>query len=103
MPAVTSSAAASPCTCAGKIKIPAVSCRRLSTFKMSRNAAACGDVTIPIRRGKVGIVTSPQAAALRDILNVLRRRHDTAGILIFPAQVQGEAAALEVSAGIRYF
>jgi exodeoxyribonuclease VII large subunit len=36
-------------------------------------------------------------------LNVLRRRHDTAGILIFPAQVQGEAAALEVSAGIRYF
>src|SRR5207244_686297 len=33
----------------------------------------------------------------------LRRRHDTAGILIFPAQVQGEAAPLEVSAGIRYF
>src|SRR6202051_4368506 len=56
--------------------------------------------TLPRR---IGIVTSPQAAALRDILNVLRRRHDTAGILIFPAQVQGEAAALEVTAGIRYF
>jgi exodeoxyribonuclease VII large subunit len=48
-------------------------------------------------------VTSPQAAALRDILNILRRRHDTANVLIFPAQVQGEAAALEVTAGIRYF
>jgi exodeoxyribonuclease VII large subunit len=48
-------------------------------------------------------VTSPQAAALRDILNVLLRRHHTAGILIFPAQVQGEAAGAEVSAGIRYF
>ncbi len=52
---------------------------------------------------RIGIVTSPQAAALRDILNILRRRHDTASVLIFPAQVQGDAAALEVTAGIRYF
>src|SRR5881409_1826903 len=58
---------------------------------------------IPALPRCIGIVTSPQAAALRDILNVLRRRHDTAGILIFPAQVQGEAAAIEVSAGVRYF
>src|ERR1700720_1325811 len=58
---------------------------------------------IPTLPQRIGIVTSPQAAALRDILNVLRRRHDTASILIFPAQVQGEAAALEVSAGVRYF
>src|SRR5205823_6372640 len=50
-----------------------------------------------------GVVTSPQAAALRDILNILRRRHHSANVLIFPAQVQGEASALEVSAGIRYF
>ena len=58
---------------------------------------------IPALPTKIGIVTSPQAAALRDILNILRRRHDTANVLIFPAQVQGEAAALEVTAGIRYF
>jgi exodeoxyribonuclease VII large subunit len=58
---------------------------------------------IPTLPRRIGIVTSPQAAALRDILNVLRRRYDTAGILIFPAQVQGEAAALEVTAGVRYF
>jgi exodeoxyribonuclease VII large subunit len=58
---------------------------------------------IPTLPRRIGIVTSPQAAALRDILNILLRRHHTAGVLIFPAQVQGEVAGSEVSAGVRYF
>ena len=58
---------------------------------------------IPALPRRIGVVTSPQAAALRDILNILGRRHHTANILIFPAQVQGESAALEVNAGIVYF
>src|SRR5207248_4916224 len=58
---------------------------------------------IPHLPRRIGIVTSPQAAAVRDILNILRRRHHTANVLIFPAQVQGESAASEVSAGIKYF
>ena len=58
---------------------------------------------IPTLPRRIGIVTSPQAAALRDILNILQRRHHTANILIFPAQVQGETAATEVMAGVRYF
>lgn len=58
---------------------------------------------IPPLPHRIGVVTSPQAAALRDILNILRRRHHTANILIYPAQVQGEAAPLEVTAGIKYF
>ena len=58
---------------------------------------------IPSLPGKIGIVTSPQAAALRDILNILQRRHHSANVLIFPAQVQGENASQEVGAGIRYF
>ena len=58
---------------------------------------------IPTLPRRIGIVTSPQAAALRDILNILRRRHHGANILIYPAQVQGEMAALEVSAGLRHF
>jgi exodeoxyribonuclease VII large subunit len=58
---------------------------------------------IPTLPRRIGIVTSPQAAALRDILNIVRRRHHSASILIFPAQVQGEAASSEVSAGISYF
>src|SRR6476620_3181126 len=52
---------------------------------------------------RIGIVTSPRAAALRDILNVLLRRHQSANVLIFPAQVQGAEAASEVATGIRYF
>src|SRR5258708_1793237 len=58
---------------------------------------------IPTLPRCIWIVTSPQAAALRDILNILQRRHHTANILIFPAQVQGDAAPVEVSAGVRYF
>src|SRR5579863_1683022 len=58
---------------------------------------------IPALPRCIGIVTSPQAAALQDILNILRRRHHSANLLIYPAQVQGEAAAGEVSTGIRYF
>ena len=58
---------------------------------------------IPTLPRRIGIVTSPQAAALRDILNILQRRHHGANILIYPAQVQGEMAALEVSAGVRHF
>ena len=58
---------------------------------------------IPTLPRRIGIVTSPQAAALRDILNIVRRRHHSASVLIFPAQVQGEAASAEVSAGVAYF
>jgi exodeoxyribonuclease VII large subunit len=66
-------------------------------FEASRKEA------IPVLPRRIGIVTSPQAAALRDILNILRRRHDTVNVLIYPAQVQGDMAANEVSAGIRWF
>jgi exodeoxyribonuclease VII large subunit len=58
---------------------------------------------LPVLPRKIGIVTSPRGAAIQDMLNVLRRRHESVHILIFPAQVQGEAAPTEVSAGIRYF
>lgn len=58
---------------------------------------------IPALPGRIGVVTSPQAAALRDILNILRRRHHSANVLIFPAQVQGETAAKEVITGVKFF
>jgi exodeoxyribonuclease VII large subunit len=58
---------------------------------------------IPPLPARIGIVTSPQAAALRDILNILQRRHHTANAVIYPAQVQGDSAASEVAAGVRYF
>ena len=48
---------------------------------------------IPPLPQRIGIITSPQGAALRDILNILARRHHSANVLIYPAQVQGDAAA----------
>ena len=66
-------------------------------FEASRKKA------IPSLPQKIGIITSPQGAALRDILNILARRHRSANVLIYPAQVQGDAAAGEVIAGLRYF
>ncbi len=58
---------------------------------------------IPPLPQRIGIITSPQGAALRDILNILARRHHSANVLIYPAQVQGDAAPGEVMAGLRYF
>jgi exodeoxyribonuclease VII large subunit len=58
---------------------------------------------IPSLPARIGIVTSPQGAALRDILNILQRRHRSVNVLIFPAQVQGDAASFEVAAGVRFF
>src|SRR6185437_621742 len=58
---------------------------------------------LPALPRRIGVVTSPQAAALRDILNILRRRHHSANVLIYPAQVQGEVAAAEVLAGVKFF
>ncbi len=58
---------------------------------------------IPALPRAIGVVTSPRAAALQDILNILRRRHHSANVLIYPAQVQGESAAAEVTQGVRHF
>jgi exodeoxyribonuclease VII large subunit len=58
---------------------------------------------IPRLPQRIGIITSPRGAALHDMLNVLRRRHESVGVLIFPAQVQGDSAAAEVATGVKYF
>ena len=58
---------------------------------------------IPILPQRIGVVTSTRGAAIQDILNILQRRHESVSVLIHPAQVQGEGAASEVSAGVRYF
>lgn len=56
---------------------------------------------IPAMPKRIGIVTSPRGAAIQDMLNILRRRHASVHVLIFPAQVQGEYAPVEVAAGVR--
>src|SRR3989304_1263301 len=49
---------------------------------------------------RIGVVTSPTGAALRDVLQVLRRRFPAIPVLVYPAQVQGAGAAQAIAAGI---
>src|SRR6266480_2435119 len=52
---------------------------------------------------RIGIITSPSGAAIRDMLNVLRRRAPWLQILINPVRVQGSGAAQEIAVAIREF
>src|SRR4051812_28310048 len=50
---------------------------------------------------RIGIVTSPSGAAIRDMLNMLRRRAPNVQVLISPVRVQGMGAAAEIATAIR--
>ena len=56
---------------------------------------------LPALPRKIGIVTSLDGAAIRDIINVLGRRYPNAHLVIRPARVQGEGAAAEIARGLR--
>jgi exodeoxyribonuclease VII large subunit len=49
---------------------------------------------------QIGIITSPTGAAIRDILNVLRRRAPNVAVIISPVRVQGSGAAAEIATAI---
>ena len=55
---------------------------------------------LPIFARTIGIVTSPQAAALRDILTTLRRRAPHVRVILYPTPVQGEGAAQKIAQAI---
>lgn len=56
--------------------------------------------TIPILPSRIGIVTSPHGAALRDILSALARRNRAVNVVIAPAKVQGEGSCEEIARAI---
>lgn len=55
---------------------------------------------VPLLPRRIGVVTSPAAAALKDILTALQRRNPNVQVLIAPCRVQGEGSAEEISAAI---
>jgi exodeoxyribonuclease VII large subunit len=55
---------------------------------------------LPALPRKIGIVTSLEGAAVRDIIKVLRRRYANAHLVIRPTRVQGEGAALDIMRGL---
>lgn len=56
---------------------------------------------LPMLPRRIGIVTSPTGAAIRDMLHVLNRRFANIHVLLYPARVQGVEAAPEIVEGIR--
>jgi exodeoxyribonuclease VII large subunit len=59
--------------------------------------------SLPRYPQKIGIITSPTGAAIRDLYNVLTRRWPVAEIELYPALVQGSGAALSLRKGVEYF
>jgi exodeoxyribonuclease VII large subunit len=56
---------------------------------------------LPMLPRRIGIVTSPTGAAIRDMLNVINRRFALVHIILYPTRVQGDEAAEEIVEGIR--
>ena len=56
---------------------------------------------LPVFPGRIGVVTSPTGAAIRDILNVISRRTRTVHVLFSPARVQGEGAGRDIARAIK--
>jgi exodeoxyribonuclease VII large subunit len=54
-------------------------------------------IPLPALPATIGVVTSPSGAAIRDILNILRRRYPLAKVIVYPARVQGEGAKEEIA------
>ena len=55
---------------------------------------------IPLLPRKIGIITSPTGAAIRDMLNIINRRFSNVHIIINPVPVQGEGAGIEIARAI---
>ncbi len=58
---------------------------------------------IPRFPEKIGVITAPTGAAVRDIINVITRRFPYAEIILYPTLVQGAEASKEISGAIQYF
>lgn len=58
---------------------------------------------LPLLPKRIGVVTSPTGAVIRDIINVSTRRFYNINIILYPSKVQGEDAAKSIAEGINYF
>lgn len=55
---------------------------------------------LPVLPTRIGVITSPSGAAIRDILSILRRRFPAVPVVLYPAAVQGDAAPRELMAAL---
>src|SRR5215472_13180184 len=58
---------------------------------------------LPVLPSRIGLITSPKGAAVRDVIRILRRRFPNVHVLLVPVRVQGEGAAGEIARALRLF
>jgi exodeoxyribonuclease VII large subunit len=58
---------------------------------------------LPILPSRIGLITSPRGAAVRDVVRILRRRFPNVHLTLYPVRVQGEGAALEIVKALKFF
>lgn len=58
---------------------------------------------LPLLPTRIGIITSPRGAAVRDVVQILTRRFPNICLTVYPVRVQGEGSAAEIVEALRYF
>ncbi|HKO03378.1 MAG TPA: exodeoxyribonuclease VII large subunit [Candidatus Acidoferrales bacterium] len=58
---------------------------------------------LPLLPRRIGLITSPTGAAVRDVLRILKRRFPNVYVLLYPVRVQGDEAPGEIAAALEYF
>ena len=58
---------------------------------------------LPLLPSRIGLITSPRGAAVRDVVRILTRRFPNVHLTVFPVRVQGEGAAQEIVKALKFF
>src|SRR5262249_5762568 len=58
---------------------------------------------LPLLPSRIGLVTSPKGAAVRDVIRILRRRFHNVHLTLYPVRVQGDGSSTEIVRAIKYF
>jgi exodeoxyribonuclease VII large subunit len=58
---------------------------------------------LPLLPSRIGLITSPKGAAVRDVVRILRRRFHNVHLTVFPVRVQGEGSAEEIVKALKFF
>jgi exodeoxyribonuclease VII large subunit len=58
---------------------------------------------LPLLPSRIGLITSPRGAAVRDVVRILRRRFHNVHLTVYPVRVQGEGSALEIVKALKFF
>ena len=90
-----------------EVELQGVGALQIAFEKLKQKLAADGLFTperkrpLPAYPQRIGLVTSPTGAAIRDVLHVVLRRNPALEIILAPCRVQGDGAAAEIAAAIR--